>query len=103
MKILKKQMMAQKFILTDDTLAAKVDSLMEIAETVKAKLSKMENKKNSPNNKYLTRQETADYLRCSLSSLHRMVNNGTLPCRKVGRKSLFLLSDVENIILTLNV
>lgn len=95
--------MAHKILLTDDTLVAKVDSLMEIAETVKAKLSKMENKKSSPNNKYLTRQETADYLRCSLSSLHRMVNNGTLPCRKVGRKSLFLLSDVENAVQTLNV
>lgn len=51
--------MAQRFMLADDTLVAKVDSLMEIAETVKAKLSKMENKKSSPNNKYLTRQETA--------------------------------------------
>lgn len=95
--------MKKSFLITDETLVAKVDSLMEIAETVKAKLSKMENKKSSPNNKYLTRQETADYLRCSLSSLHRMVNNGTLPCRKVGRKSLFLLSDVENVVLTLNV
>ncbi len=95
--------MVQRFMLADDSLVAKVDSLMEIAETVKAKLSKMENKKSSPNNKYLTRQETADYLRCSLSSLHRMVNNGTLPCRKVGRKSLFLLSDVENAVQTLNV
>lgn len=95
--------MKKSFLITDETLVAKVDSLMEIAETVKAKLSKMENKKSSPNNKYLTRQETADYLRCSLSSLHRMVNNGTLPCRKVGRKSLFLLSDVENAVQTLNV
>lgn len=95
--------MVHKILLTDDTLVAKVDSLMEISETVKAKLSKMENKKSSPNNKYLTRQETADYLRCSLSTIHRMVNNGTLPCRKVGRKSLFLLSDVENVVLTLNV
>lgn len=47
--------MAQRFMLTDDSLVAKVDSLMEIAETVKVKLSKMENKKSSPNNKYLTR------------------------------------------------
>lgn len=47
--------MAQRFMLADDTLVAKVDSLMEVAETVKAKLIKMENKKSSPNNKYLTR------------------------------------------------
>ncbi len=95
--------MAQRFILADDSLVAKFDSLVKTTETIKVKLSKMENKKSSPNNKYLTRQETADYLRCSLSSLHRMVNNGILPCRKVGRKSLFLLSDVENVVQTLNV
>lgn len=93
----------KKILLTDDSLVAKVDSLMKTTETIEVKLSKMENKKSSPNNKYLTRQETADYLRCSFSSLHRMVNNGILPCRKVGRKSLFLLSDVENVVQTLNV
>lgn len=52
--------------------------------------------------KYLNRQEAADMLHVSLSTVHRLVNQKYLKCRKVGRKSLFLLADVEKVIITLN-
>lgn len=52
--------------------------------------------------KYLSRQDAADTLHVSLSTLHRLVSQGYLKCRKVGRKSLFLLSDLEKVVLTLN-
>lgn len=52
--------------------------------------------------KYLTRQEAANMLKISLSTLQRLVNQQHLTARKVGRKTLFLLSDVHNTVLTLN-
>ena len=52
--------------------------------------------------KYLNRREAADMLKISTSTLHRLVNQQHLKCRKVGRKTLFLSSDVENVVLTLN-
>lgn len=93
-------MMKRHFFITDDTLIAKVDLL---EQTMKTALSKIEVKKEKRSPKYLTRKEVTDMLRCSYSTVHRLINRGVLPCRKVGRKSLFLLSDVENVILTLNI
>ena len=61
--------------------------------------------KNSPKStckKYLTREETAEMLHISLSTLHRFVNNNYLTMKKVGRKSLFALSDVESLIINKN-
>ena len=52
--------------------------------------------------KYLSRKEVAEMLKISISTLHRLVNLQHLKCRKVGRKTLFLHSDVEKVILTLN-
>lgn len=52
--------------------------------------------------KYLNRQAAAEMLHISMSTLHRLVRQKHLKCRKVGRKSLFLLSDVEKVVLTIN-
>lgn len=57
-------------------------------------------KKTAP--KYLTRNEAADELRVSLSSLHRLVATGQLPCIKIGRKSVFLEKDLHRVGITLN-
>lgn len=59
-------------------------------------------KKSASEKKYLNRLEVAEFLGISLSTLHRIVANGYLPCRKIGRKSCYLRSDVEKVILTLN-
>lgn len=52
--------------------------------------------------KYLTRNEAADELRVSLSSLHRLVATGQLPCIKIGRKSVFRDKDVQQVGIILN-
>lgn len=92
--------MKKNFLIVDETLALKVDAL---EQTVKSALSKAEVKKEKSTPKYLTRREVAEMLRCSYSTIHRLINRGLLPCYKVGRRSLFTLSDVENLILTLNI
>ncbi|MFV0332276.1 MAG: helix-turn-helix domain-containing protein [Dysgonomonas sp.] len=57
-------------------------------------------KKTAP--KYLTRNEAANELRVSLSSLHRLVATGQLPCIKIGRKSVFRDKDIQQVGITLN-
>lgn len=52
--------------------------------------------------KYRTRQEAADELRISLSSLHRLISTGQLPCVKIGRKSVFRDKDIQRVGITLN-
>jgi excisionase family DNA binding protein len=82
---------------SDEELIDKITSNLKSA--FKEELSHVNNKprKNSP--QYLTRQEAADKLRISLSTLHRLVLNHYLPCKKVGRRAIFLESDVEAVLL----
>ncbi|GHV64990.1 hypothetical protein FACS1894199_04550 [Bacteroidia bacterium] len=63
-------------------------------------------KKNTPSNplsRYLTRSEAANTLRISISTLSRLVKNQNLPAKKVGRRVLFLESDIQSVILNMNV
>lgn len=74
-------------------------------ETAVAALLSAQNKQSQKRNAapaYLGRTDAAELLRISLSTLGRLVKGGHLKCRKVGRKSLFLLSDLEKVVLTLN-
>lgn len=89
-----------KYFLVESKIESKLD---KIEQKIDIAMSKINTKKEYKSPKYLTRKEVADMLNISYSTLHRLINRGTLPCRKVGRKSLFLLSDVENVVLTLNV
>ncbi len=63
---------------------------------------KKEEKARNDQRAYINRQEAADILQISLSTLQRLVNQQHLIARKIGRKTLFLLSDVQNVVLTLN-
>lgn len=51
---------------------------------------------------YLTQQEAADMLQISLSTIQRLINQRHLVARKIGRRTLFLQSDIEKCVLTLN-
>lgn len=77
---------------------------VEIQNALRSELASLEKmqKKSASEKKYLNRLEVAEFLGISLSTLHRIVANGYLPCRKIGRKSCYLRSDVEKVILTLN-
>ena len=43
----------------------------------------------------LTRKESQDYLKISLSTLERLIKSGTLPAVKIGRQVRIKRSDLE--------
>lgn len=86
-------------VLKKEELRSLIREEMETA-VAKVKAEYEVQKKNAP--KYRTRQEAADELRVSLSSLHRLVATGQLPCIKIGRKSVFRDKDVQQFGITLN-
>lgn len=76
--------------------------IREEVETAMATVKvKYEAQKNTAP-KYLTRNEAADELRISLSTLHRLVATGQLCCIKIGRKSVFRDKDVQQVGIILN-
>lgn len=53
-----------------------------------------------PDEKWLTTEEAAEYLRTSPGTLRNMVCNGTLrPSGKFGRRNRFLVSDLRELLL----
>lgn len=48
-----------------------------------------------PEDEWGSRQEGADLIRCSLPTLHGLINQGLLETRKLGRKTLINLSDLR--------
>lgn len=91
-----------QFILADrDDLLEMVN--LQIKKTIRDEFEALEKaRKEREKPIYVNRQEAADTLKISLSTLQRLVNQQYLTARKVGRKTLFLLSDVRNVVLTLN-
>lgn len=69
---------------------------------VNSKLTTLAPQRATPNIRYLTRDEVARSLRISLSTLHRIVKNGYLPCFKVGRRTLFKEADVQECLIKIN-
>lgn len=49
---------------------------------------------NQISNQVLNSQEAATFLKISNKSLYRLVNTGLIPCRRVGRQTRFLLSEL---------
>ncbi len=78
----------------------RVEVEMAVTAALMAEDKQQRGKNATP--KYLDRQAAAEMLHISMSTLHRLVSHKHLKCRKVGRKTLFLLSDVEKVVLTIN-
>lgn len=55
-----------------------------------------EKKSTSPNEKYLTRGEVANFLKISLPTLHRYTKDGVLKSFRIVGKVRYKLEDVEN-------
>lgn len=83
-------------------LQALVRAEVEAAVTAVLSAQNKQSQKRNVAPAYLGRNDAAELLRISLSTLGRLVQQGHLKCRKVGRRSLFLLSDLEKVVLTLN-
>ena len=86
-------------VLKKEELRTLIRSEVELA-VANAMADNKAQKKTAP--KYLTRNEAANELRVSLSSLHRLVATGQLPCIKIGRKSVFRDKDIQQVGITLN-
>lgn len=89
-------------LIEKEELQALIRSEVEIAVTAALNAETKQPKMSSTVPTYLGRNDAAELLRISLSTLGRLVQQGHLKCRKVGRRSLFLLSDLEKVVLTLN-
>lgn len=88
------------FILFEkEELRTLIRSEVELA-VANAMVDNKAQKKTAP--KYLTRNEAANELRVSLSTLHRLVATGQFSCVKIGRKSVFRDKDVQQVGITLN-
>ena len=48
--------------------------------------------------KILTSEEVATMLRISMPTLYRHIKNGIIPCIRVGRRTLFRLDDIEELL-----
>lgn len=51
--------------------------------------------KQQRRNKYMTRQQVADQLSITLSTVHSYINNGTLTAYKVNGRTLFKADEVD--------
>ncbi len=70
-----------------------------IIEAVNCALSekKKDNSKSENQDIYrLTRRELSEKYKLSFGTIHNLMKSGKLPYEKIGRKTLFRVSDVEN-------
>lgn len=73
------------------------DQLSEmIRETVRDEMLNLKPPKAKPENKFLTRKETARRLKVSLVTLTDWVNRGRIKAHKIGGRVLFRESDVDD-------
>jgi excisionase family DNA binding protein len=74
----------------------------EVQNMIQSELQVQKKSEKQNSAEYLTRSEVATHLRISLSTLNRLTNRGILKYYKIGRRSLFLSSDVEATLVLMN-
>lgn len=68
-----------------------------IAETVKTEMSKFAGMQNvRPKNEFLTRQQTAEKLHISLSTLDTYTKLGILNAKRMGKRVLYSADDITD-------
>lgn len=68
-----------------------------IAETVKTEMSKFAGMQNvQPKNEFLTRQQTAEKLHISLSTLDTYTKLGILNAKRMGKRVLYSAEDITD-------
>lgn len=76
-----------KLILEGITAAALIDMIADVV------VEKLQGSKNE--DVLMTREETAEYLSCGLSTLNRWVNEGRIRCYGIGGRKYFKKSEIE--------
>ena len=70
-----------------------------IAKVVKKEIEHyFDQKDESHNDKHLTREETAEFFKISLTCLDTWSSKGILKRRKVGNRTYFLLSEIKAVL-----
>ena len=64
------------------------EDLLAFGERIFQSLWEQVSTKAEKNERYYTRQECCEILRCSKPTFHSLVNKGLIPVTKVGRKTL---------------
>lgn len=74
----------------------KIDQRLSTIEELLKGLSHKEDEKHpSSEHERLTRTELCQKFKISLGTVHNLMKSGGLPYEKIGRKTLFKLTDVE--------
>lgn len=74
------------------------EDLLAFGERIFQNLWEKVSTKTDNQEKYYTRQECCEILRCSLPTFHALVNKGLIPVTKVGRKTLVSADDFDGIV-----
>ena len=74
-----------------------VVSLADLNEFFEEKIAEAAASKPQEEEKYLTKEEVCEALKVSSNTLWRWNKNGYLKPNKVGRKSVYLLSDIDRL------
>jgi len=72
------------------------NQLSEIVSKLDRLLSLFEKATTSPTTEFLSRQETADFLKVSLQTVQNYIDNGTLPAQRIGTRIRLRKTDVLN-------
>jgi excisionase family DNA binding protein len=74
----------------------------EVKKVVQAELKVLKELDTQKCGGFLSRKDVTEILGVSNSTIHRMVNNGTLKCYKFGRRLIFRSCDIEAALVELN-
>ena len=89
----------KKIILTS---AEELQELINAAVMNALEKATLSEKRNAKTEELLTRDQVCDILKISMSSLTRRVNDGSILCYKIGSRSFFKASELENTLTLLN-
>jgi len=72
----------------------------QIRTVIKEELVNLDKKhKKDERKKYITRKEVCAHFNISYPTLYRFINNEIITCYKVGKRSLFNLKQIEDIMI----
>jgi hypothetical protein len=73
------------------------EQLMNLFEKLHSEIEELKRKVNSkPNEQLLTREETANFFKCDLSTIHNWTKKGDLLSHSVNGRVYYKMSDVES-------
>ena len=98
-----KNVLSELLVLHRDTPLGKtheyfysISSVNIVIQNLVRRINELESKSGVDESQYLTRKQCAERLHITLPTLHAYINQGVLTAYKIGRRTLFKASDVDN-------